>query len=165
MAVEVYGVDQTHVQSYLPQLAVGANSPLTSDRFTEVVEGAAARVNGILSAAGFSSSDIAGDTASDAYRNCQRLVVIVAAPDLLFASHHTAAIDEVERLHELANGELDRLRRDPVATTGYTADTTRAPMSGTSTNYRSLTTTTAKARTRRFFDSRRPGKDEGGFYH
>ena len=165
MAVEVYGVDTTHVQSYLPQLSVGSTSPLTTARLTAVVEGAAARVNGILSAAGFSSSDIAADTTTDAYRNCQRLVVIVAAPDLLFASHHTAAIDEVERLHELANTELDRLRRDPVATTGYTADSSRTPNTTTSTSHRGLDTTTATARTRRFFDSRRPGKDDGGFYH
>jgi hypothetical protein len=165
MAVQTYSVDETHVGSYLPQLAVGASSPLTSARFSEVVEGAAARVNGILRAVGFDPADIAADTSSDGYRNCQRLVVIVAAPDLLLASHHTAAIDEVERLHDLARVELDRLRRDPVAVTGFTSDSSRTPNTTTSTSYRSLDTTTGKARRRFFFDSRRPGKDEGGFYH
>ena len=165
MAVTVYGVDTTQVQAYLPQLAVGTDSPLTTARLTEVVEGAAARVNGVIRAAGFDPAVIAADTTTDAYRNCQRIVVVVAAPDLLFASHHTAAMDEVERLAELANTELDRLRRDPVAALGYTDDSTRTPNTTTSTSYRSLDTTTGTARKRFFFDSRRPGKDEGGFYH
>lgn len=165
MAIEVYGVDTTHVQSYLPQLSVGASSPLTTTRLTEVVEGAASRVNGILLAAGFVPADIAADTTTDAYRNCQRLVTIVALPDLLLAAHHVAALDEIERLTDMAIAELDRLRRDPVAATGYTSDSTRTPNTTTSTSYRDLDTSTAKARTRRFFDSRSPGKDEGGFHH
>ena len=163
MAVQVYAVDATHVAAYLPQLAVGTDSPLTSARLTEVVEGAAARVNGVIRAVGFVPGDIAADTTTDAYRMCQRLVVVVAAPDLLFASHHTAAMDEVERLTELANTELDRLRRDP-AILGDISDSSRTPNTTTSTSYRNLDTTTATARSRFFFDSRRPGKDEGGFH-
>ena len=165
MAVQTYGVDSTLVQSHLPQLAIGDDSPLTSTRMTELIEGAAARVNGIVRAVGFNPTTLAADTSTDAYRNCQRLVVVVAAPDLLLASHHVAAMDEVERLTDLANIELDRFRRDPVAVLGYTGDDSRTPNTTTSTSYRRLDTSTATARKRYFFDSRRPGKDEGGFYH
>lgn len=164
MAVEVYATTSTEVLSYWPQLAVGANSPVTSTVLTLLIKNAAAQLNGVLLRAGISPADLAADTASNHYQNAQAWVAQKAGISALYASHHGTLPADVEGLVELVAAELEAILRDPLRL-GYTLDSSISPSTTTSTSHRSLTTTAAKARTRRFFDSRRPGKDEGGFYH
>jgi hypothetical protein len=164
VAVEIYSTTSVEVLSYWPQLSVGANSPVTSTVLTLLIKNAAAQLNGVLRRAGLDPADVATDTASDHYQNAQAWVAQKAGIAALYASHHGQLPGDVEALVERVSEELEAILRDPLRL-GYTADTSISPSTTTSTSYRSLTTTTAKARTRRFFDSRRPGKDEGGFYH
>jgi len=164
MAVEVYGTTSTEVQSYWPQLAVGANSPVTSTILTLLIKNAAAELNGVLRRAGIDPADVATDTASDHYQNAQAWVAQSAGIAGLYASHHGELPGDVDVLVEKIAAKLEAILRDPLRL-GYTADSSVSPSTTTSTSHRSLDTTTATARGRRFFDSRRPGKDDGGFYH
>lgn len=164
MAVETYGVDQTHVQSYLPQVDVGANSPVTSDRLTEIIQGAAARVNAAIRGAGIDPADVASDTSSDWYRAAQRIVMLFVRPDLLDAAHHPTAHDVRADLLEEAYDELERLRQNIRSALGYDAATTLGPAAVTSTSRMGLDVTTeTEIAKRRHFDGRRGAKKEGRY--
>lgn len=166
MAVETYGVTQSHVESYFGQLKVTSVAPVAPADFTEMVEGAAARVNARLIAAFGSGTpaSIAADATTVAYRNCQRIIVAVVAPDILFSQHHTAVIDEYVRLKELGEEALGEIKADPVGATGYTDDETLSPGVWSSVHSLSLDTTTAKSRERRSpWSGTSSTKDEGQF--
>jgi hypothetical protein len=167
MTVEVFGVDQTFVESYYPQLLIGATSKLTPARMTEIVEGGAARVGGVLEAqfgAG-TVDEIALDPTDLVYRNCQGLTVRQIGAELLAASHGHTAVDGYEDLVRMAEDEMDRLQRNPSAMTGRTTDTSYFPSVTTSTGYRNLDTSVTALRGSRLHDGRnaRSGKDQGGY--
>ena len=169
MAIEVFGTDQTVIESYYPQLLISASSKLTPARMAEIVEGAAAAVGAIIeSAFGHGTvSAIATDTTSLEYRNCQQHVIVVAGPELLAATHGHTAVEGYTDLADLKNEALDRLQRNPAAAIGRVQDATMYPGVSSSTQYRNLKTTTAALRAGRTFDgrSRRAGVDSGGFIH
>jgi hypothetical protein len=165
MAVEVWGVDQTHVQSYLPQVAVGSSSPVTSTRLTEIIEGAASRINAMLRGLGLDPADVASDTSADWYRACQRLVILFAKPDILDATHHPGSWDARQDYLQEAYDELERLRDNMRQAIGYTAASaeTVGPIGITSTNAYDLDLTDVEAGKRRKFDGKRGAKKEGRF--
>lgn len=165
MAVETYGVTQTIIQSYLGQLTITSVSPVTPSRLTSIIEGAAARLNAALIRSFGSSApaDIATDTASDAYRNCQRVVVMLAIPDILLSQHYTGAADVVAGLRDNAEAALQGVVTDPVGAIGHVTSEPRAPGVYSSTIALDLDTTTEVARSRRYWDGRRGLKDDGGF--
>ena len=167
MPVEVFGVDQTFVESYYPQLLISATSKLTPTRMTEIVEGGAARVGGVLEAqfgAG-TVDEIALDSTTLVYRNCQGLTIRQIGAELLAAQHGHTAVDGYEDLVRLAEDEMERLQRNPSAMTGRTTDTSYFPSVTTSTGYRNLPTDLYSLREGRTFDGRsgRSGKDSGGY--
>ena len=167
MPVEVFGVDQTFVESYYPQLLIGATSKLTPARMTEIVEGGAARVGAVIEAqfgAG-TVDEIALDPTSLEYRNCQGLTVRQIGAELLAASHGHTAVDGYEDLLRMAEEEMDRLQRNPAAMTGRTTDKGYYPSVTTSTGYRGLDTSLTALRSGRVHDGRsaRSGKDSGGY--
>lgn len=167
MAVETFGVDQTFVASYFPQLLISETSKLTPARMAEIVEGGAARVSAVIEAAFGTGTvaEIATDTTSIQYRNCQSLVVRQIGGELLAAQHGHTAVDGYSDLMQMAEDDLNRLQRNPAAVIGRTEDTTYFPSVTTSTGHRSLDTDVDTLRASRLHDgrSRRFGKDSGGY--
>lgn len=168
MAVEVFGVDAAHFASYLPQVEVqDTGTPLTSTRLLEIIEGAAAQVGAAVVAAwGDVVAEIALDTASTAYRNCQYCTVVLATPHVVEAVHHMLDGDSFDRLEERAKELRAQLFKDPAKVIGYVAATGGLPASAavaTSTRDLGLATDTESKRARRKFGGRRGSVDEGGW--
>ena len=168
MAVEVFGVTSTHFASYLPQVEVqDTGTPLTDARLTEVIEGAAAQVGAAVVAAwGDVVAEIALDTASTAYRNCQYCTVVLATPHVVEAAHHLIDGDAFDRLEERARELRAQLFKDPAKVIGYVPATDGLPASAsvaTSTRDLALPTDTESKRARRKFGGRRGAIDEGGW--
>jgi len=167
MAVETFGVDQAHVESYLPQLLISAASKLTPARMAEIIEGAAARVGAVIEAAFGAGTvvEIALDSAGLEYRNCQLLTVRQAGPDLLAAQHGHTAVDGYQDMLELARDEMAGLQRNPAATIGRVSDKTSFPSVSHSTARMGLDTSVGALREARVHDgrNRRSGRDQGGY--
>lgn len=167
MAVETFGVDQTFVESYFPQLLIGATSKLTPARMAEIVEGGAARVGGVIEAAFGEGTvaEIALDTAGLQYRNCQTLTVRQIGGELLAAQHGHTSVEGYTEMVQMAEDDMDRLQRNPAATIGRTTDKGYFPSVTTSTGYRGLDTDLRSLRKSRVHDGRsaRSGKDSGGY--
>lgn len=150
------------VETYLAQLGFDSQSPIDgTTEITEHIEGAAAELNGILVAAFGTGTpaQIATDTGSDAYRNCQTFIMCVATPHLLLGMHHIAAQDAIDAANERADMCRERLERNPLLL-GYVPSAGPGyPGAQTSTQAIGLSTTVEAQRESRKFDSRRDGKD------
>lgn len=128
-ALDTFDVDATLLQTRLPQVGMGGSSDvLTSARVTSIIEDAAAEVCGVLVAAGLPVSDIAGDTASIAYRQVQRLICDMAIPLVVRAiqGHSPAIAAAVEQMETRARERLARVERNP-AILGYDSDNDVSP--------------------------------------
>lgn len=168
MAVETWGVDQTHFAAYLPQVEVDDGSgvsPLTVTRLAEIIEGAAAEVNAaIVQRWGTSAVEaIAADTTSDAHRNCQLATVTLATPYVLESAHHMAEGDTIDRMEDRARDLRRRLTKDAAKVIAYDPPGSSDAVAGSSTASLGLDTSATAARTRRRYDGRATGRDEGGW--
>ena len=162
MAVESYGVTKSLAETYLAQLGFDTDSPIDgTTEITEHIEGAAAELNGILvDAFGTGTpAEIATDTASDAYRNCQTFIMCIATPHLLLGMHHVAAQTAIDAANERADMCRERLERNPGILGYVPAAGPGRPGAQTSTQAIGLATTTADLRDARKYDSSRDGKD------
>jgi hypothetical protein len=169
MAVETFGVDQTHFAAYLPQIEVESSGvPLTNARLLEIIEGAAAEVAAaVVYTWGDVVSVIAADTGSTAYRNCQYCTIILATPHIIEAAHHLIDGEAFARLEERAENLRDRLFKKAARVIAYVPPST--PESGqtagaqTSTQYLGIPLDQSSQRSRRRFGGRSAGGDEGGW--
>lgn len=166
MAIQTFGVNDSHIQSYLAQLDIQADAPITPTRSAEIIEGFSAYLASIVIYAYGSdlTSDFASDSASVVYRNCQRLITILSVPDYIRAAFMQAdgILDNaIEERNEL----LKRLQRTPQMEIGYVVADQAQVINGTSNSvkYLSLDTTDPVASTRRRYDGRANGRKEGGF--
>jgi len=155
VAVQVYGVDQTYVQSFLPQVAVDDDAPLTSTRLTQIISAAAAEFNGLARRAGIDpATDIAADTTTDLYANAQRLVFELARPWILSAAHGTIVVAaEVEVIRQRALDTMLAFAARPQALGEVPA--TATPRFRSSTHALGLDTTEYHRANRRQFDGAR----------
>lgn len=141
MAVETFGVNQTLIQSYLPQVDVASDAPATSARLGEIIEGNSARLAGYLLAAYGAGivETLAADPTSTPYRNCQRVICVLCLPEVLKAAHHMSVVPEqIEPFESAANELLARLRTQTVSEIGYIPPGQEAAgfaPSGTSTGF------------------------------
>ena len=141
MAVQTFGVNQALIQSYLPQVDITTDAPITTARLDEIIEGNAARLAGyLLSAYGAGIVEtLALDSTSTPYRNCQRVICVLCVPDVLLAAHHVTVVPEqLKPYTEAANELLKRLRTQTVSEIGYIPPGQEAAgfgASGTSTAY------------------------------
>lgn len=79
-----WGVDETQTKAIVGQIAHNDDSyPVDTTEYTNVIARAAARVNRYLVAAGFTLSDISGDSTSVAYLTCQDWTARLAACEIL----------------------------------------------------------------------------------
>jgi len=162
MAVTTYGVNLALVETYLAQLGFDTDSPI--DGTTEItahIEGAAAELNGILvdTFGTGAPAEIAADSASDAYRNCQTFIMCIATPHLLLGMHHVAAQSAIDAANDRADMCRDRLERNPGLLGHVPSAGPSRPGAQTSTEAIGLATTTTDLRDSRKYDSRRDGKD------
>ena len=169
-SVQTFGVDADRIKASLPQIVIdsGTGILLTTTRATTIINNAAARVCALIEAAfgAGTAAEIAADTTTIQYANCQRLVVCASIPDILRASHHPPMVDaEIRELLADYNAQLELAISDPARAIGRVDDDTS--VSATSTRFAalSLSTTTSAQRKRRMFDGRNDalGVDEGGF--
>ncbi len=165
MAVEVWSVDSTFVGRYYPTLLISATSKLTPTDVDEIVEGAAAFVNGHVNAAfgAGTVTEIALDTTDLQYRNCQSGTIICAGPALHIAAEGANAAD-LDDLIKAREDWIDGITRDPARTIGRVQDATMFPGVDTSTKYRNLDTSLTAMRGYRQHDGRNAvrGVDTGG---
>jgi len=80
MAVQVYGIDQTYVAVFYPQIQVSTTASVTPTSLVTLIETAASRVNGILLAHGLDPDTIAADTATETYSITRGLVMTCLRP-------------------------------------------------------------------------------------
>lgn len=155
--VQTFGVDQTYVQSFCPQITISSTAPLTSARMTQIVEAHAAKICGLLEAAGITPADVATDTTSVLYANCSRLVFTCARPEIVAAAHgQLASQPEVQAYFDLCASEIESWTKKPQVLGSDVSDTSSDPGVLTSTQAKSLDTTTDEyVRRRRRYDRRR----------
>lgn len=166
MAVETWGIDETLIESFFPTLLIDATAKLTPTQMAEIVEGAAAQVNGYIDAAfGFGTvTEVALDATDVQYKNAQTLTIRVAAPDLHIASEGASAAN-LDDLLKARDEALEALTRDPARALGRVQDATMFPGVNSSTKYRNLDTSTTALRGYRQHDGRNAarGVDTGGY--
>lgn len=132
-ALQTFGVDAVELQSLLPQIGMeGTDDLLTTARISQIVDGAAARVCGVLVAAGLVPADIAADTASSAYARCRELIIHLSLPGVMRAVVGAAPADVIaDRASAIA--DLDAIR-DNAALLGFDSDTSIDPAAWTTTS-------------------------------
>jgi len=136
-----YGVTSTILQSYLPQVGLeGSDDLWTSARVTNAVAHASAKVNASILTAGITPSDIAADTDSVGYLNCQRLVAIHTLDIIIrgVAGYGAGVQDVLGSLVTDAREELRRIELEP-SRLGWDDDTDTSP--GVWTTVQGITTT------------------------
>ena len=155
MTVQVFGVDQTYAQSFVPQITVSSTSPLTVARLTQISATHAAKINGLLEAAGLTPADIAADTSTALYANCARLVFHRALPSILGAAHGPMAVQpDVNAYDAQAERDIASWVAKPQSLGEDVGDTVD-PGIIASTQAKSLDTTDSAVRGRRRYDRRR----------
>lgn len=160
---QTFGVDQTYVQTFLPQVVIDSVGPLTPTRLTSIIRRGAAQLQAVIETAygAGAAADIAALGSTDsAYESCQGLILDLCAPSILRAAHHLDAEGELDRYDALRDEALKRLRMDPRAAIGYQTPDDVSPGVFTSTDGLGLDTTAAARRIRRRFDGARGDKDE-----
>jgi hypothetical protein len=169
VAVEVFGVDAAHFAAYLPHVDVGDGSVVTSARLTEILEGAAARLAGYLTSTygASAAAEIALGTASVAYRNCQRCVVTLAAPDVLLAAHHASTSDFTAQINDRAEALIVALRRDADSEIGWRPGGAQSNPGAVATSTQSLglSIDADSQQGRRRFGGRQNGQRERGWVY
>lgn len=145
MAVSTFGVTESVVLGYYPQIQVRADGPITSDRMTEFIENSASRVNGLLSAAGYSPTDIedASATDPDPYNNVRALIIAVIGPLLYGAAEgYTVSSEEVATMELRRDKALMDFRKSP-AVLGHKSDSGYSPKVRCSARYNDFSTAEA----------------------
>ena len=170
MAVETWGIDLAFVTAYYPTLLISATAKLTPTQMDEIVQGAAAEVNGYIDAA-FGSGTVAeiGATVPPGppdvqYRNAQTHTIRCAGPALHIAAEGASAA-VLDTLDKARDESLEALRDDPARALGRVQDATMFPGVDSSTKYRNLDTSTTALRGYREHDGRNAarGVDTGGY--
>lgn len=146
-----YGVDADVIQTYLPGIPIDANALLTSARLTTLISHAAAQVNGVLLSAGFTPSDIAADTSTVGYLNCQRLVAVLTLPNIFEAMQMSAVPANVKAVLDRAHKDLAMVETHPTRL-GF-ADNTIAPAASSHIDILGLPTDAASRDKRREWTS------------
>lgn len=142
-----YGVDADTIKTYLPGVPVDDAAMITPARLTTIVSHAAARVNGVLLSAGFTPADIAADTSTVGYINCQRLTAILALPHILNAITTAAPPANLKALIESAERDLTKIATTPTAL-GF-ADNSTSPAAASHISIMGLPTDQASINKRR----------------
>jgi hypothetical protein len=165
MAIQTFGVNETILTSYLPQVDIATDAPNTPTRVTEIIEGESAYFASIVVFAYGSdiTSDFASDSASLVYRNCQRIIVILALPIVLQAAFMGS--DQVYQTALLErNALIKRLVTNPQMEIGYALETPASiGQTYSSVKGLGLALDDDSASMRRRYDGRAGGLKERGF--
>lgn len=149
--VVTFGVDQTHVQSFEPQISIGSDGPVTTARLTVMINASSARINGLMSWHGIDPAGIT-DTSSVEYLNAQRLITDRVLLDLRAAAYGGVSVAaEIAIYDERADTELSEWRRAP-DTMGADVTSDVDPGIHTSTQALGLNTSETCRRGRRRYD-------------
>jgi len=153
VAVEVYGVDADYVQSFMPQISIGTNAPLTTARLTVIVKASAAEFNGLARRAGINPTDeIADDETTDLYANAQRLVFELSRPWIMAAAHgHAVVAADVEVIRQRALVTMQAFAQRPQSLGEVPTDV--SPRVRSSTEALGLNTDDTARDNRRMFDT------------
>ena len=152
--IVTFGVDQTHVSSFEPQITIGADGPVTPARLTVMVNASSARINGLMSFHGIDPTTIT-DTSSVEYLNAQRLITDRVLIDMRAAAYGGVSVAaEIAVYDERANTELSEWRTAP-DTMGADITPDVSPGVRTSTQALGLDTSETCRRGRRRYDRAR----------
>lgn len=126
--IQTFGATTT-IQSRLPQADMeGTGDLLTTAVLAQFVNEAAAEVCGVLLSCGIVPADIAAETTSVAYYQCQRLVVDLAVPSIMRALNGLGigVQGDIEQAETRARARLERIESNPTLL-GWDTDTDVAP--------------------------------------
>jgi hypothetical protein len=151
MAVQTFGVDQTHVSSFEPQITIATDAPVTPTRLAVLINASAARINGLMSFHGIDPDDTASDTTSVAYSNAQRLITDRVLVDLRGAAYGGVSVAaEILIFDTSADAQIEKWQAKPDSL-GATVTDDVSPGVHTSTQALGLDTgETCRARRRRY---------------
>jgi hypothetical protein len=161
VAVETFGVDADHMAAFEPQIEVSSDGPITSARLTLIINASAAKINGLMTAAGITPSDIASDTTTVAYANARRLVTDRARIDMQAAAYGSVSVaTEVAQYDERAAEEIRQWIAMPATLGSDEVGDAVSPGVLTSTGQLGLSTTDTHRRRRRRYDRARDRTSE-----
>ena len=145
---QTYGVTTAEVQAYLPQVTLGgANDPITSARFTILLQHSASRLNGIFLGVVLDPDSIVTTSTSIEYQNAQQIVIGLMLRHIMAGLTIGAGVPEAVELADWAEGMLVALTTRPELL-GAT-DSTIAPMVSTTVGMLNLDMTQNEVNKRR----------------
>ncbi len=152
MAVQTFGVDQTHVSSFEPTITIATDAPVTPTRIAVLINSSAARINGLMSFHGIDPDSVATDATSVGYANAQRLITDRVLIDLRAAAYGGVSVaSEVAIYDASAEGQIEQWQAKPDSL-GADVSNDVSPGVHTSTQALGLSTTEACRRNRRRYD-------------
>ncbi len=114
MAVQTFGVDQTHVSSFEPQIEVATDAPVTPTRLTVMINASAARINGLMSFHGLDPDVIAADSLSVGFSNARRLITERTLVDLRAAAYGGVSVaSEIATYDARAEDQIEKWQAKP----------------------------------------------------
>lgn len=130
--------DEDVLQSYLPQISLGGTLDVyTSARVTTAIDHAASRVCAVYASAGMDLAAINADTTSIAYVQAQRLVCLIAVPQIIggISGLGIGVEDTVRDYRDEARDIISRLQARPedMAAGGSAAATSQVYATSTDT--------------------------------
>ena len=140
MDVSTFGITESIVNSYYPQIQVRSDGPIASADITEIINNASSKVNGLLTAAGYDPATIeaAAVTAPDPYNNVRTLILVTIGPLLYVAAEGpTVSSEQIEKMEERRDKALLDFAKRP-ASLGHTANSDYAPRVRGSVRYNDL---------------------------
>lgn len=89
MALQTYDIDEDQLKKWWPNVRIGeADSPISSDVATDLINESCAQVSARLQAAGVDDSQITLVDEPVAYHTMRRVVRTIMRPDILQRAHH-----------------------------------------------------------------------------
>jgi hypothetical protein len=152
MAVQTFGVDQTHVSSFEPTITIATDAPVTPTRIAVLITASAARINGLMSFHGIDPDSTSTDATSVAYANAQRLITDRVLIDLRAAAYGGVSVAAEIALYDTSvEAQLAQWQAKPDSLgAGVTDDV--SPGVHTSTQALGLNTSDLCRRARRRYD-------------
>lgn len=155
MALQTFGVNQTVMQSYEPQIKVGSDGPITVARLTILIESSAGKINGMMTAAGLEPATLAADSSAVVYINARRLIAERTRIDMQAAAYGSVSVAaELGTYDERARAEIREWVELP-ASLGEDVPDNVSPGVRTSTQSLGLNTADTYRRRRRRYDRAR----------
>lgn len=92
MAVQTFGVDQSHIEAFEPTITIASDAPVTPARILTLINASAARINGLMSFHGIDPDSTSTDATTVAYSNAQRLITDLVLIQLRAAAYGGVAV-------------------------------------------------------------------------